>query len=162
MKAGKYQGIISFGHTPIFITLSVIDTQPPVIQNVENITTFIGEEVDLKSKVTVADNSKEDIELIVKGDYSFHKDSLGYYAVLELDSQAGAEAVKQNYRELAKKWHPDYNKAENALEVFQKLSVAYDVLQDEHQRLIYDLLSCVYDGSGFPEHLPDGQPLIGA
>ena len=85
----------------------------------------------------------------MSNDYSFHKDSLGYYAVLELDSQAGAEAVKQNYRELAKKWHPDYNKAENALEVFQKLSVAYDVLQDEHQRLIYDLLSCVYDGSGF-------------
>ncbi len=96
----------------------------------------------------------------MSNDYSSHKDSLGYYAVLELDCRADTEAVKQNYRDLAKKWHPDYNKAENALEVFQKLSVAYDVLQDEQQRLIYDLLSCVYDKDGFPE-LENIQPFKG-
>jgi len=96
----------------------------------------------------------------MSNDCFFHKDSLGYYAVLELDCRAGTEAVKQNYRELAKKWHPDYNKADNALEIFQKLSVAYDVLQDENRRLIYDLLSCVYEGADFPE-LENIQPFKG-
>ncbi len=101
MKAGKYQGIISFGHTPIFITLSVIDTQPPVIQNVENITTFIGEEVDLKSKVTVADNSKEDIELIVKGDYSFHKE--GIYPLIYEARDFSGNISTANFQLIVKK-----------------------------------------------------------
>ncbi len=79
------------------------------------------------------------------------KDALGYYAVLGADFSASEELLKNNYRDLAKYWHPDSNKSPDAMEHFQKLSVAYDVLKNEDNRLLYDLLSEIYDSSNFPD-----------
>ena len=79
------------------------------------------------------------------------KDALGYYKVLEVDSSTDEKTLKIKYRDLAKLWHPDFNKAEDAMEHFQKLSVAYDVLKDKNSRLIYDLLSEVYTSDNFPD-----------
>jgi len=77
-------------------------------------------------------------------------DALGYYAVLEVHPTADGAAIKRQYYDKAKYWHPDHNENPRALEMFQKVSVAYDVLKDEEQRMIYDLLSCVYDEKDFP------------
>ena len=72
---------------------------------------------------------------------TFSFDPLGYYAILGVAYDASETEIKQNYRERAKLLHPDRNPGENALENFQKLSVAYDVLKDETSRLIYDLMA---------------------
>lgn len=77
-------------------------------------------------------------------------DALGYYAVLEVGTDADSALIKQNYREAAKKWHPDYNTNEDAKEKFQKVSEAYDILQDDEKRLTYDLLSSAYSAEKFP------------
>lgn len=61
---------------------------------------------------------------------TYSSDPLGYYAVLNLSPSADDKEIKLSYREQAKKWHPDHNSAPNAMEVFQKISVAYDVLSD--------------------------------
>lgn len=79
------------------------------------------------------------------------KDALGYYAILEVDFSADANSIKNNYRDLAKYWHPDSNKSSDAMEHFQKLSVAYDILKNDDSRLQYDLLSEIYDNSDFPD-----------
>ncbi|MBQ7285174.1 MAG: J domain-containing protein [Alphaproteobacteria bacterium] len=79
-------------------------------------------------------------------------DALGYYQLLGVSPQSDEEQIKQTYRDLAKFWHPDHNKEENALEKFQKLSVAYDVLKDATSRLRYDLLSMVYTDADYPEY----------
>ena len=81
----------------------------------------------------------------------YNRDPLEYYQVLEVSPDADARTIKLSYRDRAKEWHPDYNKAENAMEHFQKISVAYDVLQDEEKRLTYDLLACVYGKDDFPQ-----------
>ena len=60
---------------------------------------------------------------------TFSFDPLGYYAILGVAYDASETEIKQNYRERAKLLHPDRNPGENALENFQKLSVAYDVLK---------------------------------
>ena len=54
-------------------------------------------------------------------------------------------------RDLAKKWHPDHNTDPEALDIFQKISVAYDILSDPDKRLVYDLLAQAYCGEKFPD-----------
>ena len=78
-------------------------------------------------------------------------DSLGYYKVLDLNYLATADQIKRQYYDKAKFWHPDHNEAPEAVEIFQKVSVAYDVLKDEKKRLKYDLLCLIYQAKEFPE-----------
>lgn len=78
-------------------------------------------------------------------------DALGYYQILQTEPTATSKQIKLCYHEQAKIWHPDYNKNAEAMEHFQKISVAYDVLQDEEKRLSYDLLSLVYGRDDFPQ-----------
>lgn len=78
-------------------------------------------------------------------------DPLGYYRCLNADYNTDEKNLKINYREQAKFWHPDHNKSENALEEFQKISIAYEVLKDAKTRTIYNLLALVYDVSNFPD-----------
>ncbi len=79
------------------------------------------------------------------------QDPLGYYQILDITPTARDTEIKQHYRDLAKKWHPDYNSNPESIEKFQKLSIAYDILQDEQHRLFYDLLSQVYQAHNFPD-----------
>lgn len=81
---------------------------------------------------------------------TYGTDPLGYYAIIGVAYNAGEQEIKQNYRERAKLWHPDHNTGEEAKDNFQKLSVAYGILEDEEQRLIYDLLSSAYPAEKFP------------
>ena len=78
------------------------------------------------------------------------KDALGYYEILQVSTDADMETIKHSYRELAKTWHPDSNHAENATDIFQKLSIAYDVVGNQQNRLIYDILSLVYNKENYP------------
>lgn len=77
-------------------------------------------------------------------------DSLKYFALLKADTNTDELTLKNNYREQAKFWHPDHNKSENALENFQKLSKAYNVLKNEKSKTIYQLLSLIYTEADFP------------
>ena len=77
-------------------------------------------------------------------------DALGYYKVLGVSPTEEAAVIKRQYYAQAKYWHPDHNRQPHAQDMFQKVSVAYDVLQDAHKRLIYTLLSGVYETANFP------------
>ena len=64
-------------------TINVVDTTKPEIDGRSEITTTVGEKIDLLEGVTVSDNSKEDIKVEIKGDYDFTKEGeyeLEYYA----------------------------------------------------------------------------------
>lgn len=80
-----------------------------------------------------------------------NNDPLRYYAALNAVYDTDEQTLKMNYREKAKIWHPDHNQEENALEQFQKISIAYDVLKDKHSRMVYDLLALAYDAANFPD-----------
>ena len=77
-------------------------------------------------------------------------DALKYFAVLNATDRTDEQTLKTNYHEQAKFWHPDRNKAPNALEIFQKLSKAYNVLKDQKLKIIYMLLSLIYTPKDFP------------
>ncbi len=64
-----------------------------------------------------------------------------YYAVLGVRKQADAQAIKQAYRRLARKHHPDLNPGDHqAAERFKEIGEAYEVLSDPDRRRRYDQL----------------------
>ncbi len=62
-----------------------------------------------------------------------------YYAILGVNKTAGVDEIKQKFRKLAFKYHPDRNQGEKSAEAkFKEISEAYDVLSDEDKRSQYD------------------------
>lgn len=67
---------------------------------------------------------------------------MNYYEILDVDQKASQETIKQSYRSLALKWHPDRHDATHkdlASEKFKEISEAYCVLSVCAQRKAYDL-----------------------
>lgn len=61
-----------------------------------------------------------------------------YYEVLGLDRDASSEDIKKAYRKLARQYHPDVNKADDAEQKFKEVKEAYDVLSDSQKKATYD------------------------
>ena len=62
-----------------------------------------------------------------------------YYKILETSKNASQEEIKQKYRELAKRWHPDANgNSREAEEKFKDIAEAYSVLSSPTKRREYD------------------------
>jgi len=78
-----------------------------------------------------------------------------YYEVLGIKRDASQDQIKQAYRKLARKFHPDLNPGDkSAEEQFKGLQEAYDVLSDPENRKLYDQYGdnwrAVKSGAGAP------------
>lgn len=75
-----------------------------------------------------------------------------YYTILGVSKDATIEEIKQSYRKLARKYHPDLNPGDReAEEKFKDLGEAYEVLSDVSKRAQYDQYSRFWNKSGFQE-----------
>lgn len=73
-----------------------------------------------------------------------------YYTLLGVHKRSSKEEIKQSYRKLAKKYHPDANPGSPEIEeVFKDLTVAYDILMDKEKKKKYDRQVARY-GYGAP------------
>ncbi len=62
-----------------------------------------------------------------------------YYKILGVNKNATAKEIKQAYRSLARKYHPDINPGDKTLEQkFKVINEAYEVLSDNGKRQKYD------------------------
>ena len=62
-----------------------------------------------------------------------------YYTILGVTRDASDKDVRQAYRRLARKYHPDVNKKEkDAGEKFKEINAAYEVISDPEKRKKYD------------------------
>ena len=64
--------------------------------------------------------------------------SKSLYETLGVSESASAEEIKKAYRKLARKYHPDINKDESAVDKFKEINAAYEVLSDEQKKAQYD------------------------
>jgi curved DNA-binding protein len=77
-----------------------------------------------------------------------------YYETLGVPRDATSEQIRSAYRKLARRYHPDINKDEDAEERFKDVAEAYEVLSDAEKRERYDRLGANWrrgeDVSGAP------------
>lgn len=71
------------------------------------------------------------------------------YAVLGLAKGASQDEVRDTYRKLARKLHPDVNPDEAAGNRFKEITAAYQVLSDTEKRALYDEFGDVALQAGF-------------
>ncbi|MEH2248531.1 DnaJ C-terminal domain-containing protein [Nostoc sp.] len=76
-----------------------------------------------------------------------------YYAILGVSKTASPEEIKQAFRKLARKYHPDVNPGNKQAEArFKEVSEAYEVVSDADKRKKYDQFGQYWKqaGEGFP------------
>ena len=67
--------------------------------------------------------------------------SKDYYTILGVGRSASEKEIRQAYRRLARKYHPDVNPGDKAAEAkFKEINEAHEVLADPEKRQKYDRL----------------------
>jgi curved DNA-binding protein CbpA len=75
-----------------------------------------------------------------------------YYEILEITRNSNASEIKNAFRSLARKYHPDKNQGDPESEVkFKEVQEAYAVLSDPNEKRKYDT---------YGHNRPGGSPLV--
>ncbi len=67
--------------------------------------------------------------------------SPNHYEILGVDLKATAKQIKDAYRALARRYHPDLNHDSASVDKFRKINEAYQVLSDQQLRSHYDFMN---------------------
>ena len=64
-----------------------------------------------------------------------------FYKILGVNKNASSDDIKKAYRNLSKKYHPDINKSDEAIQKYKDVQEAYETLSNEEKRKTYDSLN---------------------
>ncbi|NQT30118.1 MAG: molecular chaperone DnaJ [Candidatus Saganbacteria bacterium] len=77
------------------------------------------------------------------------KSKRDYYEILSVKKDASADEIKRAYRKLARQYHPDVNKSNDAHDHFTEINEAYQTLSDPNKRSQYDYFGAAGGAGGF-------------
>ena len=88
------------------VNIKIVDTTPPVIEMPNEITTTVGESIDLYEYATITDNSNDldNVTLSIVGEYDFNKEG-----VYELKMVASDSEKNESFKEFSLKVESDPN-----------------------------------------------------
>jgi len=85
-----------------------------------------------------------------------------HYSTLRLPPDATPEEIREAYRKLALRWHPDMNQGSKEAEAkFKEIAEAYSVLSDAEKRAEYDRARVGAAIPGIGGLPPDAQAAVG-
>ncbi len=84
-----------------------------------------------------------------------------YYAALGVERSASKDQIQKAFRGLARKYHPDVNKAPEAEAKFKEINEAYEVLGNEEKRKAYDQLGANWKAGQEFRPPPNWEELFG-
>lgn len=61
-----------------------------------------------------------------------------YYQILDILPSATKQEIKEAYRKMSLRWHPDRNTGVDVTEIMQDINEAYKILNDDISRARYD------------------------
>ncbi len=99
-KAGLYTGYISFRNEKVVLKLNVIDDLKPSIDGVRDITIYLNNSVDLLKNIKVTDNSSDDVDIKVVGEYDIKK--VGEYKLSYVATDKSGNQVVQDFKLIVK------------------------------------------------------------
>ena len=113
------------------IDLNVIDTIPPVVENIRDLMVFENDSVDLFSNLEITDNSNDEVKKEIYGEYDISKEGT-YNLQYVIKDQNGNETIKnfkltvkkKNILNTADRYYIKVNKKMNVVMVYSK--DAYD------------------------------------
>lgn len=85
-------------------------------------------------------------------------DFVDYYEELGIPKTSTKEEIQKAYRKLARKYHPDRNKAAGAEDKFKRAAEAYEVLGDADNRKKYDQYGSAWKAGARGQPQPGGHP----
>ena len=98
--AGTYEGYFSFRGEEKNIFVVVVDDVAPSIEGVQDITVYKDETVDLLKDITVTDNSHDEVETSVSGDYDLS--AAGEYALSYVAKDDSSNEATENFKLIVK------------------------------------------------------------
>lgn len=66
---------------------------------------------------------------------------MDYYSILNVSPDASYVEIKKNFHQLLLKCHPDKDKSSSAKQQYENIMKAYETLEDENKRKLYDASS---------------------
>ncbi len=79
------------------------------------------------------------------------------YSVLGVSRNADQAEIRKAFKKLARRWHPDVNKAPSAEDRFKEVNAAYDILGDDTKRKNYDRFGEASTRAGFDPNAGRGR-----
>ncbi|CXI54846.1 DnaJ protein, putative [Plasmodium berghei] len=70
--------------------------------------------------------------------YELQKPEQNAYEILNVNTHVSTSEIRQSFRKLSRKYHPDKNKEPDAFDKFNKIREAYEILSNDKKKYNYD------------------------